>query len=129
MWVSAPALLPWLCGVRAQGDRGWRALPTRLPSSMMFRAGCPRPYRDDLQYCQAHGDACLRGDDPGAPALPRHGASSETVTVAPGIEALYAVPMSSRVTRLAACVIVVLMTFSNAVTGSSSSGVVTGHLD
>jgi hypothetical protein len=33
-----------------------------------------------------------------APALPRHGASGETVTVAPGIAALYAVPMSSRVT-------------------------------
>jgi len=35
--------------------------------------------------------------------------------------ALYAVHMSSRVTGLAACVIVVLMTFSSAVTGSSSS--------
>jgi hypothetical protein len=34
-----------------------------------------------------------RGDEPGAPAPPRHGASSETVTVAPGIAALYAVPM------------------------------------
>ena len=41
--------------------------------------------------------------------------------MAPGIAALYAVPMSSRVTGLAACVIVVLMTFSNAATGSSSS--------
>ena len=50
------------------------------------------------------------------------------MTVAPGIAALYAVPISSRVTGLAACVIVVLMTFSNAVTGSSSSGVVNGHL-
>jgi hypothetical protein len=43
------------------------------------------------------------------------------VTVAPGIAALYAVPMSSRVTGLAACVIVVLMTLSNEATGSSSS--------
>jgi hypothetical protein len=35
--------------------------------------------------------------------------------------ALYASHMSWRVTGLAACLIVVLMTFSNAVTGSSSS--------
>ena len=41
------------------------------------------------------------------------------MTVAPGIAALYAVPMSSRVTGLAACVIVVLMTFSNAVTAAA----------
>ena len=61
-----------------------------------------------------------RGDEPGAPAPPRHGASSETVTVAPGIAALYAVPMSTRVPGLAACVIVVLMTFLTVVTGSSS---------
>ena len=56
--------------------------------------------------------------------------------MAPGMAALYAVHMSSRVTGLAACVIVVLMTFSNAVTGSSSaslsdtwasSSVVVGH--
>ncbi len=58
------------------------------------------------------------------------------VTVAPGMASLYAVHMYSRVTGLAACVIVVLMTFSNAVTGSSSaslsdtwasSSVVVGH--
>jgi hypothetical protein len=53
--------------------------------------------------------------------------------------ALYAVRMSWRVTGLAACVIVVLMTFSNPVTGGSfsallpdtwaSSSVVAGHAD
>jgi hypothetical protein len=48
------------------------------------------------------------------------------MTVAPGIAALYAVPMSSRVTGLAACVIVVLIIFSNAVTGSSSSAPLPG---
>ena len=55
--------------------------------------------------------------------LPSHGIapSGETVTVAPGMAALYASHMSWRVTGLAACLIVVLMTFSNAVTGSSSS--------
>src|SRR5271165_144129 len=55
--------------------------------------------------------------------LPSHGIapSGETVTVAPGMAALYASHMSWRVAGLAACLLVVLMTFSNAVTGSSSS--------
>jgi hypothetical protein len=138
MWVELPALLPWFCGgagagwprlARSSNPRAtWHDVPRRVRSALSGR---------DLQHCQAHGDACLRGDDPGAAALPRHGASGETVTVAPGIAALYAVPMSSRVTGLAACVIVVLMTFSNAATGSSfsaslsdswaSSSVVVGH--
>jgi len=48
--------------------------------------------------------------------------------VAPGIAALYAVPMSSRVTGLAACVIVVLMTLSNEATGQQLLRVVIGQL-
>ena len=47
--------------------------------------------------------------------------------MAPGIAALYAVPMSSRVTGLA-CVIVVLMTLSNEATGQQLLRVVIGQL-
>ena len=50
------------------------------------------------------------------------------MTVAPGIAALYAVPMSSRVTGLAACVIVVLMTLIEQGDGQQLLRVVIGHL-
>ena len=64
----------------------------------------------------------------GAAALPRHGASGETVTAAAGIAALYAVPTSSRVTGPAACVIVVLMTLIEQGDGQQLLRVVIGHL-
>ena len=50
------------------------------------------------------------------------------MTVAPGIAALYAVPMSSRVTGLAACVIVVLIVLLERGDGQQLLRVVTGHL-
>ena len=50
------------------------------------------------------------------------------MTAAPGIAALYAVPASSRVTGLAACVIVVLMTLIEQGDGQQLLRVVIGHL-
>ena len=47
MWVELAALLPWFCG-GAVGRRVAAAgalFKTPLPPGMMFRAGCPRPYR------------------------------------------------------------------------------------
>ena len=43
--------------------------------------------------------------------------AGDTVTVAPGMAALYALDMASRVTGLAACLIVALTRFSTSATG------------